>query len=149
MFTPWSLYLFSRVPSQLHGEHTVLQPLRRIELIIHISISVLPGTHFHLSQVKHLIVKCLAQGHNIETVPQNWDERHIIFLWKSCTKRDSKSHTGSDIGKTLRSNHCIMSLETTFPSAKLPSLTLSSHYQLTLNCHYQRWNVIATLKYNG
>ena len=33
--------LFIRVPSQLHGEHTVLQPFRRTELIIHISISVL------------------------------------------------------------------------------------------------------------
>ena len=57
-FTPLSLDLFIRVPSQLHGEHTVLQPFRRIELIIHIAISVLPGTHFHLSQVKHLRVKC-------------------------------------------------------------------------------------------
>ena len=46
-FTPWSLDLFIRVLSQLHGEHTVLQPFRRIELIMHISISVLPGTHFH------------------------------------------------------------------------------------------------------
>ena len=69
-FTPWSLNLFIRVPSQLHGEHTVLKPSRRIELIIHITISVLPGTHFHLSQVKHLRVKCLAQEHNIETMFQ-------------------------------------------------------------------------------
>ena len=61
-FTPWSLDLFIRGPSQLHGEHTVLQPFRRIELIMHIDISVLPGTHFHLSQVKQLRVKCLAQG---------------------------------------------------------------------------------------
>ena len=52
------------------GEHTVLQPFRRIELIVHIAISVLPGTHFHLSQVKHLRVKCLAQGHNILTMSQ-------------------------------------------------------------------------------
>ena len=43
-FTPWSLDLFIRVPSQLHGENTVLQ------LIIHIAISVLPGTHFYLGQ---------------------------------------------------------------------------------------------------
>ena len=49
-----------RVPFQLNGEHTVLQPFRRIELIIHIAIYILPGTHFHLSQVKHLRVKCLA-----------------------------------------------------------------------------------------
>ena len=50
--TPWSLDLFIRVPFQLHGEHTVLQPFRRIKLIVHIAISVLPGTHFHLSQVQ-------------------------------------------------------------------------------------------------
>ena len=56
--TPWSLDLFIRVPFQLHGEHTVLQPFRRIELIVHIAISVLSGTHFHKSQVKHLRVKC-------------------------------------------------------------------------------------------
>ena len=68
--SPWSLDLFIRVASELHGEHTVLQPFRRIELIIHIAISVLPGTHVHLSQVKHLRVKCLAQRHNIETMSQ-------------------------------------------------------------------------------
>ena len=69
--TPWSLDLFIRVPFQLHGEHTVLQPFRRIELIVHIAISVLPGTPFHLSQVKHLRAKCLAQGHNILTMSQD------------------------------------------------------------------------------
>ena len=42
--TPWSLDLFIHVPFQLPGEHTVLQPFRRIELIVHIVISVLPGT---------------------------------------------------------------------------------------------------------
>ena len=31
--TPWSLDLFIRELFQLHGEHTVLQPFRRIELI--------------------------------------------------------------------------------------------------------------------
>ena len=90
--TPCSLNLFIRVPFQLHGEHTVLQPFRRIELIVHIAISVLPGIHFHLSQVKHLRVKCLAQGHNILAMPQDWEGRNMIFLWKSCTKRDSKPH---------------------------------------------------------
>ena len=69
-FIPWSLDLLIRVPSQLHVAHTVLQPFRRIELIIHIAIYVLLGTHFHLSQVKYLSVKCLAQGHNIETMSQ-------------------------------------------------------------------------------
>ena len=56
-FTPWSLDLFIRVPFQLPREHTVLQLFRRIELIVHIAISVLPRAHFHLSQVKHLRVK--------------------------------------------------------------------------------------------
>ena len=62
--------LLIHVPSQLHGEHTVLQPFRRIELCLYIAISVLPGTHLHLSQVKHLRVKCLVQGHNIERMYQ-------------------------------------------------------------------------------
>ena len=82
--TPWSLDLFIREQLQLHGEHTVLQPFRRIELIVHIAISVLPGTHFHLSQLKHLRVKCLAQGHNILTMFQDLEGRNMIFLWKLC-----------------------------------------------------------------
>ena len=80
-FTSWSLDLFNHVPFELPGEHTVLQPFRCIELIVHIAISVLPGTHFHLSQVKHLRVKCLAQGHNILTMSQDWEWRNMIFLW--------------------------------------------------------------------
>ena len=40
-FTPWSMYLFIRVQFQLHREHTVLQPCRRIGFIVHIAISVL------------------------------------------------------------------------------------------------------------
>ena len=56
---------------------TVLQPLRRIELMVHIAIPVLPGTHFHLSQVKRLRVTCLAQGHNILTMsPRLRGEEH-------------------------------------------------------------------------
>ena len=48
-----SIDLFIRVPFKLHGEHTVLQLFRRIELIVLIAISVLLGTNLHLSQVKH------------------------------------------------------------------------------------------------
>ena len=70
-FTPWSPDLFIHVSFQLPGEHTVLQLFRRIELIVHIVISVLPGTHFHLRQVKHLRVKCLAQVHTILTMSQD------------------------------------------------------------------------------
>ena len=43
-FTPWSLDLFIRVTFQLQGEHTILQPLQCIELIVNIATSVLPGT---------------------------------------------------------------------------------------------------------
>ena len=53
--------------------------------IVHIAISFLPGTHFHLSQVKHLRVKCPAQVHNIETMSQDWEGNNMIFLWNSCT----------------------------------------------------------------
>ena len=38
--------LVIRVPYQLHGEHIALQLFWRIELIVHIVISVLPGTRF-------------------------------------------------------------------------------------------------------
>ena len=73
-FTPWSLDLFIRMPFQLHGEHTVLEPL------IAIAISVLTDTHLHLSQVKHVRVKYLAQGHNIETLSQYSEGRDMICL---------------------------------------------------------------------
>ena len=52
-FTPLSLDLFIRVLFQFHRERTVGKPFRRIELIVHIVISALSGTHFHPSQVKH------------------------------------------------------------------------------------------------
>ena len=70
-FTTWSLDLLIHVPFQLPAEHRVLQPFRRIELIVHIAISALPGTHFYLSQVRHLRVKCLAQEHTILTMSQD------------------------------------------------------------------------------
>ena len=56
-----------------------MQPSRCIELIVHIAISVLPGTHSHLSQVKHLRVKCLAQGYTIN-VPRLRGEIHDFSL---------------------------------------------------------------------
>ena len=53
------------------GAHSTISRTAAIsalyELIAHIFISVLPGTHLHLSEWKHLKVKCLAQGHNIKT----------------------------------------------------------------------------------
>ena len=63
-------------PFQLH----VLQSFLRIQLIVHIAISVPPGTLFHLSPVKHLTVKCLAQGHIIGAMFSRGDgPRHDGF----------------------------------------------------------------------
>ena len=56
--TPWSLDLFNRVPFQLRGKHAVLQPFRRIKLIVHIVISV-------LARRKRVVSRC---------------KRHIDFL---------------------------------------------------------------------
>ena len=53
--------------------------MRRIELIVHFVISVLPSTHFYLGKVKHLRVKC--QGHKIENnVSRLRGEKHYISL---------------------------------------------------------------------
>ena len=45
-------------------------------------IAISPDTHLHLSEVKHLRVKCLAQGHNIDTtnVLTLRGEKHDISL---------------------------------------------------------------------
>ena len=105
-FTPSSLDLFIRVPFQLHGEHTVLQPIRRIELIVHIVISVLLGILFHLSQVKHLRVKDTTskQCPNIE-------RRETWYFSENPAPSGARNRTaGSDISKVPRSNHCAMSL---------------------------------------
>ena len=70
-YYPWSLYMFIHVPFQLPCwsiQH--LQLLWRQGQVAHFAISVLPGTYLHLSQVKHVRVKCLAQGHNIEKISQ-------------------------------------------------------------------------------
>ena len=59
--------LFIHVPFQLPREDTALLPLGAS------SISVLPDTHLYLSEVKHVKVKCLVQGYNIETtMSQLW-----------------------------------------------------------------------------
>ena len=86
----WSLDLFIHVPFQLpFFKHTTLA-----------AISAL-GTRRHLCPTRYSFTpessevcegKCLAQGHNIEIMSQYWEGRIMIFLWKSCTKRDSKPH---------------------------------------------------------
>ena len=66
---PWSLDLFVHVPFQLPGEHTALQPCGAVTCHTTIAISFPPGTLLlRLNEVKHhLMVKCLAQGLNIDT----------------------------------------------------------------------------------
>ena len=44
-----------------------MQPIQRLELLVHIVISALPGINLH---VKHVRVKCLSQGHDTETISQ-------------------------------------------------------------------------------
>ena len=39
--------------------------------LLHIAISVLQGSHLHLSQVKYVKVKCLAQGHSTKINSQH------------------------------------------------------------------------------
>ena len=80
-FMPCFLDLVIRVSCVTSTPHT------------HIPISVLSGTHFYLSQVEHLSVKCFVEGHTIETMSQYWIGRNIKFISKSCTKRDSKPHS--------------------------------------------------------
>ena len=79
-FTPCLLNLFICVPFQLHGEHTVLQPFRRIKPIVHITVSVLPGTHFHLSQVKHLRGSAFPKDTTSKQCPKLRGEKHDISL---------------------------------------------------------------------
>ena len=71
-YYPWSLDPLIHVPFQLaFFKHTALAGISEFaELIAHIAISALPGTNLNLSQVEHVRVKCLAQGHNIETARQ-------------------------------------------------------------------------------
>ena len=55
-----------------------------LNLLYMIAISILPGTHLHPSQVKHVRVKCLAPGHKPRNnVPTLRGEKHLylIFLY--------------------------------------------------------------------
>ena len=72
-FTPWSLDLFIRVPFQLHG--TLLQPFLRIELIVHIAISVLPES----SEAVEGGVSCPRTQH-INNVPRLRGKKNDISL---------------------------------------------------------------------
>ena len=83
-FTPWSLDLFICVPFQLHGEHTVLQPFRCIELIVRNVISVLPGTpgnyrYPESSEAFEVEVPC-PRTQYLNNVPRLRGEKHDISL---------------------------------------------------------------------
>ena len=78
--------------------YTVLQPFRHIEFIVHIAISVLPGTHFHLSQVKHFIVKCRAQKDTSQQCPKIERGKHGIS-WEPSQFGHSFSQT-CKLGRT-------------------------------------------------
>ena len=58
-------------------EHTALQPFRRLEIIAYIAISVLPGTHLHLSQAWEGKVPCPRTQH-LNNVPVLRGEKHDI-----------------------------------------------------------------------
>ena len=61
----------------------------------------LSSLSYHPSQVKHVPVKCLVQGHNSPTLRGKPD---IILKIPA-----PSSAAGSDIGKGSLSNHCVMS----------------------------------------
>ena len=92
IFTPWSLNcLFV-----YHFNFTESMQSRRHFGALHLSYTLPPMSYqvliFTSSQVNHLRAKCLSTGLNIETMSQYWEGRNMIFLWKSCTKWDSKPH---------------------------------------------------------
>ena len=78
------------------------------DLVKRIAISVLPSTHLHLSQVKHLRVTCLPkdttsnQCHKIER-EKRISLKNPALVFQSRT-------AGSDIGKPPRSNHCAITI---------------------------------------
>ena len=81
--TPWSLDLFIRVSAQLHATHTVMHPFRRIELFVHVVISVLPGGaysfSFESSKAFEGEVPCPRTQHR-NNVPRLGGRKHDISL---------------------------------------------------------------------
>ena len=78
-YYPWSLDLFIHVIFQLPVLECTTIPAISVLGTNHMVISV-PGNHLHLSQVKHVRVKCLVQRHNIEIMSQYKEGRNMIFL---------------------------------------------------------------------
>ena len=87
-----------------------LQPFRRKELVAHIAISVLSGTHLHLSQVKHVRVTYPTTQHRNIFPILGGGGRNMILSENPAPSVIRKCTAGSDIGKAPRSNHCATSL---------------------------------------
>ena len=76
-FLIWSLDLFIRAPFRLYGGHTSIKALGTYRTHCHLC---LPMTHLHLSEVKCVSVKYLAQGHkHPNNVPTSRGERYQIY----------------------------------------------------------------------
>ena len=144
IFTPWSVDLFIRVPSQLYGEQAVLQLFQRIEVTIpKIAISVLPGTHFPLSQVKHLRVKCTRTQHrnNVSVLRR---EKHYISLKILHQVSGIRNLTaGSDIDKTLT----IVPRPSLFCTLKWPEHNASARIQPLFSQLLARHSADTSLSY--
>ena len=95
------------VQFQLCGEHVVLKTFRRIEFIVHIAISVLPGTRSHLSQRNNLMA---PKDTTSKRCPKIKRGETLCFSGNLAPCGVRNSTTGSDIGKAPRSNHGSLSL---------------------------------------
>ena len=106
--TPWSLYLFIRVPFQLHGGHTVLQPFRRIELIVHLC----PTRYSFSTESSEAFegeVPC-PRTHHLNNFPRLRGEKNGENGENSAPSGIRNRTAGSDIDRAPCSNHCAMSL---------------------------------------
>ena len=79
-------------------------PFRRVELIVHITISVLHGTYLQLSQEKHVRVKCLSQGHNHRNNVATWRGRNMIshIFSRTLVPSGIRTHTASSANNVKR-----------------------------------------------
>ena len=91
--------------NSIKSTYTVLQRFRRIELIAHISISVLPCTNFYLSQVMYL-----RGRHTIEKMAHGWERWNMIGIWNPAPSRVRNHTTASHIYRASRSSQCATSL---------------------------------------
>ena len=109
-FTPCSLDLFMRVPLQLQGEHTVLQPFWRIELIVDIAISPTRYSFSPESSEAFLGWSALPKDTTSEQYPKI-ERGEIWYFSENPAPNGIQNRTsGIDIDRAPRSNHCAMSL---------------------------------------